>query len=66
MTEETLNRANAIKTTIDKVKQENSRISKYFSKKDDLNEEELKDLFEIAMKNTSYTLNRLKEALDQL
>jgi len=66
MTIETLNRANAIKKTIDKLEIEHSKISKFYSKKENLSKEELEELMEIAMINTSYAINRFKEGLKQL
>ena len=66
MTIDTLNRANAVKKTIDKLECEHSRISKLYSKKEDLTKEELEDLFQIAMVNTTYAVNRFKEELKQL
>jgi coenzyme F420-reducing hydrogenase delta subunit len=63
MTIGTLNRANAIKKTIDKLEIEHSRISKFYSKIADLSKEEL---IEIAMVNTSYAVNRFKDELKQL
>lgn len=61
MTEATLTRANGIKSAIDKLNYEHSRISKMFSRKDELTQEEVDDLFQIAMVNTSYAINRLKD-----
>lgn len=66
MTIDTLNRANAVKKTIDKLECEHSRISKLYSKKEDLTKEELEDLFQIAMVNTTYTVNRFKDELKEL
>lgn len=66
MTIDTLNRANAIKKTIDKLEIEHSRVSKFYSKIEDLSKEELEELIEIAMVNTSYTINRFKDELKQL
>ena len=66
MTIDTLNKANSIKKTIDKLECETSTLSKLFSKKESLTEEELKELFLIAMTNTSYTLKKFKEELDSL
>jgi len=66
MTIDTLNKANAIKKTIDKLECETSIISKLFSKKENLTEEELKELFQIAMVNTGYTLKKFKEELQSL
>lgn len=66
MTIDTLNRANAVKKTIDKLECEHSRISKFYSKKEDLTKEELEDLFQIAMVNTTYAVNRFKDELKEL
>lgn len=66
MTIDTLNKANAIKKTIDKLECEHSRISKLYSKKEDLTKEEIEELFQIAMINTSYAINRFKEELQKL
>jgi hypothetical protein len=63
MTIDTLNRANAVKKTIDKLECEHSRISKLYSKKEDLTKQELEDLFQIAMVNTTYAANRFKDEL---
>ncbi len=61
MTEATLTRANNIKSTIDKLNCEHYRISKMFSRKEELTQEEIDDLFQIAMVNTTYAINRLKD-----
>lgn len=66
MTKETLKRANAIKKTIDKLEIERSTISKLYSKKEELNEEEIKELFSIAMINTDYTLKAMNKELSDL
>lgn len=66
MTKETLNRANAIQKTIDKLEIERSTISKLYSKKEDLNEEEITELFSIAMINTDYTLKSMNKELSDL
>ena len=66
MTIDTLNRANGIKKAIDKLEIEQSKISKFYSKKEPLTKEELEELMQIAMVNTSYTQNRLKEELSKL
>jgi len=66
MTIDTLNKANSIKKTIDKLECESSLLLKLFSKKETLTEEELKSLFEIAIVNTGYTLKKFKEELDAL
>lgn len=66
MTIDTLNKANAIKKTIDKLEIEHSKISKYFSKKESLTKEELEDLMQIAMVNTTYAINRFKDELKAL
>lgn len=66
MTIDTLNRANSVKKTIDKLECEHSRISKLYSKKEDLTKEELEDLFQIAMVNTTYAVNRFKDELKAL
>jgi hypothetical protein len=66
MTIDTLNRANVVKKTIDKLECEHSRISKLYSKKEDLTKEELEDLFQIAMVNTTYAVNRFKDELKAL
>jgi hypothetical protein len=66
MTIDILNRANAVKKTIDKLECEHSRISKLYSKKEDLTKEELEDLFQIAMVNTTYAVNRFKDELKAL
>lgn len=66
MTIDTLNRANSVKKTIDKLECELSRISKLHSKKEPLTKEELEDLFQIAMVNTSYAVNRFKDELKEL
>ena len=66
MTTETLIRANGIQRTIDKLEVEQSKISKFYSKKDPLTKEELEELMQIAMVNTSYAINRFKEELKSL
>jgi hypothetical protein len=66
MTEDTLNKANAIKKTIDKLEIESSKISKFYSKKDPLTKQELEELMQIAMVNTAYTINRFKDELKAL
>jgi len=66
MTKETLNRANAIQKTIDKLEIERSTISKLYSKKEDLNKEEITELFSIAMINTDYTLKAMNKELSDL
>jgi len=66
MTLDTLNKANAIKKTIDKLESEHSIISKSFSKKESLTIEDIEKLIEIAMINTSYAINRFKEELNNL
>ena len=66
MTEETLNLANTVKKTIDRLECEHSRISKMYSKKEELTKEELEDLFQIAMVNTIYTMDRFKDELKSL
>ena len=67
MTIETLNRANAIKKTIDKLETEHSKISKFYSKnREDLTMEDLEDLFQIAMVNTSYTIKSFQKELEDL
>ncbi len=66
MTIDTLNRANAIKKTIDKLEIEHSTISKLYSKKEPLTKEELEELFQIAMVNTTYATNRFKDELKAL
>lgn len=66
MTIDILNLANAVKKTIDKLECEHSRISKLYSKKEDLTKEELEDLFQFAMVNTTYALNRFKDELNAL
>lgn len=66
MTEATLTRANNIKSTIDKLNSEHSRISKMFNRKDELTQAEIEDLFQIAMVNTTYTINRLKDEFNSI
>ena len=66
MTIDILNRANAIKKTIDKLSCEKSRISKIYSKKESLSAEEIEEIIQIAMVNTDYTLKCFNEKLEQL
>ena len=66
MTLETLNRANSVKKTIDKLESNISRIHKFFSKKENLTPDEIEELIQIAMANTDYTLNVFKRELDEL
>jgi UDP-glucose 6-dehydrogenase len=66
MTIDTLNKANAIKKTIDKLEIEHSKISKFYSKKEPLTKEELEELFQIAMLNTTYATSRFKDELKAL
>ena len=66
MTIDILNRANAIKKTIDKLNCEKSRISKLYIKKEDLNAEEIEEIIQIAMINTDYTLKCFKKDLEKL
>jgi hypothetical protein len=66
MTLETLQRANAVKKIIDKLDCEKSRISKIYSKKENLSAEQIEDIIQIAMVNTDYALNRFKEELNDL
>jgi len=66
MTIDTLNKANGIKKTIDKLEIEHSKISKFYSKKEPLTNEEFEELMQIAMVNTSYAINRFKEELKAL
>lgn len=66
MTVDILNLANSVKKTIDKLECEHSKISKLYSKKQPLTKEELNELFEIAMVNTTYALNRFKDELNTL
>jgi len=66
MTLDTLNKANAVKKTIDKLEGEHSIISKLYNKKESLTSEEIEELIQIAMVNTSYAINRFKEELKNL
>lgn len=66
MTVETLNRANAIKKTIDKLESEKSRISKLYSIKESLTPAHIEELIQIAMVNTDYTLKAFNSELDSL
>ena len=66
MTLENLKRANSIKQTIDKLDCEKSRVSKYFSNKDNLTEDDIEGLIKIAIINTDYTLKTLKKELSDL
>lgn len=66
MTTDTLNRANAIKKTIDKLSCEKSRISKLYSKKESLSTEEIEEIMQIAMVNTDYTLKCFNKDLEEL
>jgi hypothetical protein len=66
MTIDTLNRANVIKKTIDKLNCEKSRISKLYSKKDNLTTEEIKEIIQMAMVNTDYTLKCFNKELEEL
>lgn len=66
MTQETLNKANAIAKTIDRLEIEQSKITSLFSKKEKLTQKELEEVFQIAMVNTSYTLKKFKEELNNL
>ncbi len=66
MTIDTLNRGNAVKKTIDKLECEHLTISKLYSKKEPLTKEELEELFQIAMVNTTYAVNRFKDELKEL
>ena len=66
MTIDALNRANAIRKTIDKLSCEKSRISKLYSKKDNLTTEEIEEIIQIAMVNTNYTLKCFNKDLEEL
>ena len=66
MTIDILNKANAVKKTIDKLECEHSTISKLYSKTEPLTKEELEELFKIAMVNTTYSVNRFKDELKAL
>ena len=66
MTKETLNRANAIVKTIDKLECEKKRISKMYKMKENLSDDDLADLFQIAMANTDYTLKAMNKELSDL
>ena len=63
---EDLIKANGIAKTIDKLEAEKSRLSKLYAKTKPLTEEELKEIFQIAMVNTDYTLKKFKEELNNL
>lgn len=66
MTLETLQRANGIKKTIDRLESEKSRVSKLYSIKESLTPEHVEELIQIAMVNTDYTLKVIKNELKQL
>ena len=66
MTLETLERANAVKKTIDKLENEKIRISKLFSIKERLTTENIDELIQIAMVNTDYTLKSFKNELNEM
>lgn len=66
MTLETLQRANAVKKTIDRLEAEKSRISKLFSIKESLTPEHIEELIQIAMVNTDYTLKAFNNELNEM
>ena len=63
---ETLNKANAILKLIDKLESEKRFLEKCYSKKENLKKEEILEIFNIAMSNTSYTLKKFEEELKKL
>ena len=66
MTIEKLSRANAVKKTVEKLESDKSRISKLYSKKEDLTTEDIEDLIQIAMVNTDYTLKAFRAEFAEL
>jgi len=66
MTLETLNQANGIFKTIEKLEIEKDKLSKYYSKIESLTEKEIEELIQIAMVNTSFAINTFKKQLENL
>tara|TARA_R110000851_G_scaffold112024_1_gene236020 strand:+ start:790 stop:990 length:201 start_codon:yes stop_codon:yes gene_type:complete len=66
MTIEKLSRANAVKKTVEKLESDKSRISKLYSKKEDLTNEDIEELIQIAMVNTDYTLKAFRAEFAEL
>ncbi|MCD8425569.1 hypothetical protein LNJ40_09700 [Tenacibaculum dicentrarchi] len=66
MTSDILNRANALKKTIDKLESEKTKISAFFEKKENLSAKEIDELINIAMINTSFSIRTLNEEFKNL
>lgn len=66
MTKETLQRANAILKTIEKLEGEEKKITRLYKNKENMSEQDLDDLFQIAMINTSYVLKTFNKELSDL
>ena len=66
MTLETLNQANGIFKTIEKLEIEKDKLSKYYSKTESLTKKEIEELIQIAMVNTSFAINTFKKQLENL
>ena len=66
MTLETLNQANGIFKTIEKLEIEKDQLSKYYIKIESLTKKEIEELIQIAMVNTSFAINTFKKQLENL
>ena len=66
MKRSSLQKGNAIDSTIRKLEIEKSKISRFYENKKNLKEEDIKELLSIAMTNTDYTLRKFKEDFESL
>ena len=66
MTLETLNQANGIFKTIEKLEIEKDQLSKYYIKIESLTKKEIEELIQIAMVYTSFAINTFKKQLENL